>query len=367
MPEQVDRLEEARRRAVERWMQPVGMFQHLLHTSALTLAASQQLRFVSDAVISQQNSDNDVEVHAACDIGGAGQGNARQSLYGAATAAAWPEDSPGVAGSQHLGTESANAPSASIRDGASQRAQQMQARQVTQPGAARMPASSAAHGAGAQADVDRARAQGPAMQDVHVIGSRASAGHEQRHLDGDHNHVTQNSSAQDEQQLEQGEGDGNSLMGGIADADGWDAGQPEEYWDAEERLAPPEDEVVELSGEESSDWDMPHASKPPADQNSRLLAPEQAQVVSSGEGGDHAASISSLSQLARTAGVTYPVEISTVAAVTELVGAREVSSSRCKYQACLSCSGHPSLVLIVTVVSVFRFPPFGSWMKRRML
>ena len=331
MPEQVVRLEEARRRAVERWMQPVGTLQHPLHTKALTPRASQQRQFVSDfPEISQQNSDYDVDVRAACDIGGAGQGNARRSLYGAATAAAWPEDGPGVAGSQHLGTGPANAPSASIRDGASQRAHQMQARQVTQPGAARMPASSAAHGvhaAGAQADVDRARAQGPAMQDVRVIGSRASAGHEQRHLDGDHNHVTQNSSAQDEQELEQGEGVGISLMGGVADADGWDPGQPEEYWDAEERLAPPEDEVVELSGEESSDWDMPHAPKPPADQNSRLLASEQAQVVSSGEGSDHAASISSLSQLARTAGVTYPVEISTVAAVTELVGARAMSSS----------------------------------------
>ena len=229
-----------------------------------------------------------------------------------------------------------------------------------------MPASSAAHGAGAQGDVDTARAQGPAMQDVRVIGSRASAGHEQRYLHGDHKHVTQMRSAQDEQHLEQGEGDGNSLMGGVANADGWDPGQPEEYWDAEERLAPPEDEVVELSGEESSDWDMPCASKPPADQNSRLLAPEQAQVVSSGEGGDRAASISSLSQLARTAGVTYPVEISTVAAVTELVGASEVSSSQCKYRACLSYAGHPSLVLIVTVVSVFRFPPSGFWMKGRM-
>ena len=341
-------------------MQPVGMLQHPLHTSALTPAAPQRRQCVSDADISQQNSDYDVDVRAACGIGGAGQGNAGQSLYGAATAAAWPEDSPGVADSQHLGTGSANAPSESIREGAPQRTHQMQARQVTRPEAARMPA-------GAQADMDRARAQGPAMQDVLVNRPRASAGHEQRHLDGDHNHVTQNSSAQDEQEGEQGEGDGMSFMGGVADADEWDPGQPEKYWDAEERLAPPEDEVVELSGEESSDWDMPQAAEPPADQNSRLLASEQAQVVSSGEGGDHAASISSLSQLARTAGVTYPVEISTVAAVTELVGARAMSSSQCKYQACLSHAEHPSLVLIVMVVSGFRFPPFGSWTKRRML
>ncbi len=147
-------------------------------------------------------------------------------------------------------------------------------------------------------------------------------------------------------------------MDGVADAGEWVPGHLEAFWDAKERLAPSEDEVVELSGEESSDWHMPRAANLPAVQNSRLLASEEAQVVSSGEGIGHAASISSFSQLARTAGVTYPAEISIIAAVTELVGARDCHSLVQTY-ACLSCAKHSSLVLM-TVVPIFRCPLFGS-------
>ena len=312
---QVDRLEEARQRAVERWRQPVG-------------ASMAPLKQESNHRVPPAAPDHALILHAgaaACNSGAAGQ-----SLYEEATAAAWPVSGSDRASPGHEGNHAAPAPSA-VRAPAvahhsvhGQTAPQEQARRQQAPG---LPGRLAPAPLQEVQVAAAAAFQSPegALESPRQNGPVPHQRREQERLHA--NHVQATTTIQ--RNPDQGHG-GALAVDSPADADSWSSADP--YWDAVEEHPPPADEVVELSGNDDSSEGLsaPNAAMQQVDASaSRPQAPDQLDVASTRGQSNQKASNRAPSQPPGTEDDANAEEISTFAAVTEMVSMTICSSVMC--------------------------------------
>ena len=266
---------------------------------------------------------------AACNSGRTRDGIS-PSLYDEARAAAWPHGGNGGAGPGHGGRP---APLASIAEASRAEAgpalgdaapgtQPSQQQSAHMPGA---PALAPHHRVQAAAGAQANPVSGGARELLRQQDPISCQGQEQERPTAVHSQATSDVSNQDQGQS------GAHPVDCIGEADSWSSAEP--YCDALEEQQPPADEVVELSGDDSSIVlsDSHAAMQHVGTMAGRAQAPDEDNAVSSRGQGDEKASPTLQSQLENTEASANPLkEIPIFAAVTEMV-------STCSASAALTC------------------------------